>query len=186
MKGNEKFDILIAGFGGQGVLLMGDILAWAGMMEGYSTSFLPSYGVEMRGGTVNCIVVITRGELYSPILGSFTYLVAMNPPSLEKYLWSLREGGTLFFNSSLIREDELKREINHSKIIGVPANEIAKNIELHTINMVMLGCIVETTKIVKKSAILHALNEYFKGKEDIIEINKKGIEAGINFIKRVR
>lgn len=186
MKKGDSFNLLIAGFGGQGVLLMGDLLAWAGMMEGYSTSFFPSYGVEMRGGTVNCIVVMTKGELYSPVLGSFQNMVVMNLPSLEKYLPSLRENGTLFYNSSLIGEDIVKKKADRVKVIGVPLNDLAKNLDPRVINMVMLGCVVETTKVVKESTLLNAVSEYFKGKPESIKINQKGIEVGIEYIRKSR
>ena len=114
--------IIIAGFGGQGILLMGQILAYSAMTEGKEVSWMPSYGPEMRGGTANCAVIISEGMVASPVISRPNVLVIMNKPSLYKFIDRVEEGGTVFVNSSLV---DVKVERQDVKVVYVPANEAA-------------------------------------------------------------
>ena len=115
--------IIIAGFGGQGIIMAGKLIAYAGMVEGKFVSHIPSYGVEMRGGTANCSVIISDTEVASPLVSHPTTLVAMNQPSLDKFEETVVEGGNIFINKSLI---ERKIERNDVNVFYVPANNIAE------------------------------------------------------------
>ncbi|HCU69551.1 MAG TPA: 2-oxoacid:ferredoxin oxidoreductase subunit gamma, partial [Desulfomicrobium sp.] len=116
-------DAIIAGFGGQGVMLIGNLLAYAGMDAGLNVTYIPVYGPEMRGGTANCTVVVSDDVIGSPIIRSPVSLIIMNGPSLDKFQPRLQDGGTLILNSSLI--DPAKTEKDRVKVFAVPVNEIA-------------------------------------------------------------
>ena len=128
---------LIAGFGGQGVLLIGQLIAKAAMRQGYEVSWMPSYGPEMRGGEANCAVVVSDEPIGSPLVSEPTVLVAMTRPSLEKFMPAMPAGATLLYNASLIDGVTLREDI---KVIAVPCNEIADRLQNSRVsNMVMLG-----------------------------------------------
>lgn len=172
---------VLAGFGGQGVMLMGQILAQAGMIEGKNVTWFPSYGPEMRGGTANCTVVISDEPVASPIVDTPDVVVAMNIPSLLKFEPRLKKGGFLFLNSSVI---DRKASRNDIKVIEVPANEIAEKIgNLKIANMVVLGAIVAVTKCVKVESIVSAL-QYKLGEKgsSLLRLNLEAIEAGIRHV----
>ncbi|MBC7123802.1 MAG: 2-oxoacid:acceptor oxidoreductase family protein, partial [Pseudothermotoga sp.] len=169
---------VLAGFGGQGVMLMGQILAQAGMQEGKNVTWFPSYGPEMRGGTANCTVVISDEPVASPIVDNPDVVVAMNIPSLLKFEPRLKKSGFLFLNSSVIDRRPNRNDI---KIVEVPANEIADKIgNLRVANMVMLGAIIAVTNCVRKDSIVSAL-QYKLGEKgsSLLKLNIEAIEAGI-------
>ena len=168
---------IFAGFGGQGVLLMGKLLAEAGMFEGKEVSWLPSYGPEMRGGTANCAVVISDKPVASPVVTMATSVVAMNRPSLEKFENSLLPGGKLFINSSII---DVKCDRKDVDVYYVPCNAIADELGNPKVgNMVMLGAYIEKTKCVDFETVLKALLETLgEKKAHLITLNRKALEAG--------
>ena len=146
---------IFAGFGGQGVLLMGQLLAYAGMLEDKEVSWLPSYGPEMRGGTANCSVVVSDSPVASPIVTMATTVVAMNRPSLDKFEDSVLPDGKLFINSSII---DKKSDRGDVEVYYVPCNEIAEELgNPRVANMVMLGAYIEKTKCVDFESVLQAL-----------------------------
>ena len=173
--------IIIAGFGGQGVILAGKILAQAAMDHGLDVTWLPSYGPEMRGGTANCTVVLSDEPVGSPIVDEATALIAMNRPSLDKFEHSLGEGGTIVVNRSLIDGQISRNDLTASYI---DMNEIARNAvgNPRAINMVALGAYVKASGAlplqVVKDAMAHAMHE--SGKDAFIEMNEKALEAGYN------
>ncbi|MGB9790888.1 MAG: 2-oxoacid:acceptor oxidoreductase family protein [Thermotoga caldifontis] len=172
---------VLAGFGGQGVMLMGQTLAQAGMIEGKNVTWFPSYGPEMRGGTANCTVVISDEPVASPIVDTPDVVVAMNIPSLLKFEPRLKKGGFLFLNSSVI---DRKASRNDIKVIEVPANEIAEKVgNLKVANMVVLGAIVAVTKCVKVESVVSAL-QYKLGEKgsSLLKLNLEAIEAGIRHV----
>ena len=139
-------DVIMAGFGGQGILLIGKMLAYAGMREGMEVSWLPSYGPEMRGGTANCTVVISDKPVGSPVIRSPRAVVAMNLPSLEKFEPDVRKGGLLLINSSLINRGAQRDDLT---VIEVPANEMASDLgNPRGANMVALGAYLGATDAV--------------------------------------
>lgn len=174
--------IVFAGFGGQGVMAMGQLITYAGMIEGKNVSWLPSYGPEMRGGTANCGVVVSDEPVGSPVVVDATSAVVMNKPSLDKFEKDIVPGGKLFINSSLIDKKATREDID---IYYIPANEIA--IELgndKVANMVMLGAYLEVTKLVKVESILEAFTKVFgENKARFLPLNQKAIEKGAEAVK---
>lgn len=170
-------EIIIAGFGGQGVLLMGRLIAYAGMLEGKHVAWMPSYGPEMRGGTANCTVIISTEEVASPVVPNPKTLIAMNQPSLEKFETSVEKGGIIVLNESLISR-EVKR--NDIRVIKVPANDIANQLgNLRVANMVALGSYVALSKSIKMVTVFKALEKSLGKKADnIVTLNKKALERG--------
>lgn len=137
---------LIAGFGGQGVLLIGQLIAKAAMRQGYEVSWMPSYGPEMRGGEANCAVVVSDEPIGSPLVSEPPVLVAMNKPSLMKFMPMMPAGGTLLYNASLIEGVELRTDVT---VIPVACNEVAEQLGNGRVsNMVMLGAIQAATEVV--------------------------------------
>jgi len=178
---NER--IICAGFGGQGVMSMGQLLAYAGMIEGKNVSWLPSYGPEMRGGTANCNVTVSDTPIGSPIINhNATAAIVMNLPSLIKFEKELEKDGILLINSSLI---EKKAERDDVKAYYVPANEIAVEIGNGKVaNMVMLGAYIELTKVVKVETVIEALKKVFgPSKAHLIPLNEKALERGAEEVR---
>ena len=168
---------LIAGFGGQGVLLIGQLIAKAAMRQGYEVSWMPSYGPEMRGGEANCAVVVSDEPIGSPLVSEPTVLVAMNRPSLEKFMPAMPAGATLLYNASLIDGVTLREDI---KVIAVPRNEIADRLQNSRVsNMVMLGAIRAATDAVSLENLTQTLKEWLgEKKAHMLDINLKGIAEG--------
>ncbi len=173
--------LIIAGFGGQGVMLMGQVLAEAGMIEGKHVTWLPSYGPEMRGGTANCTVVISDEPVASPVIDIPTEVVVMNIPSLLKFEPYLKKEGYLFMNVSVIDREPKRKDI---KVVKVPANDVADKLgNLKVANMVMLGAYIAITKVVDKETVFEALKRKLKGKKaDLLDINKKAILEGMSLV----
>jgi 2-oxoglutarate ferredoxin oxidoreductase subunit gamma len=171
---------VFAGFGGQGVLMMGYVLAVAAMREGKEVTYLPSYGAEVRGGTANCTVVVSDEEIFSPVASSPDYGVIMNLPSLTKYEGMISRGGTIILNSSLVTTVPPRDDL---EIIRIPANDIAKKLGSdRTINMIMLGAFVTSTGITSRDAIMDGLTEIVKGKKaSLMKLNRKGLDIGAEY-----
>ncbi len=176
-----KEEIIMAGFGGQGVMSMGKLLAYAGMKEGVEVSWMPSYGPEMRGGTANCTVIVSSSKIPSPLSSKPDTVIAMNLPSLEKFAPRVKSGGTIFLNSSLI-SSEVKRD--DVEIIKVPANQIAGEIGNSKIaNMVMLGAYLKKKNIVQMETVKNSLKSVLpERRHDLIPINEKALEQGASLV----
>ena len=174
--------IIAAGFGGQGVLTMGQLLAYAAMVEGKEVSWLPSYGPEMRGGTANCHVIITdEGAVGSPIITDATAVIVMNRPSLAKFEPLAMPKGLLLVNASLITDKPKRDDI---EILYVPANEIADELgDARVANMVMLGAYLKRTEAVSRTSIEAALQKAFgERKADVIPTNMEALNRGAGCI----
>ena len=174
-------DVIMAGFGGQGILLIGKMLAYAGMREGKEVSWLPSYGPEMRGGTCNCTVVISDRPVGSPVIRSPRTVLAMNLPSLDKFESDLRPGGVLLINSSLISREPTRDDLI---VIKVPANEIANDLgNPRGANMVALGAYLGATGAVDMDGVVEVIRETFSAKPKVVDVNiealKRGHEIGV-------
>ena len=170
--------IIVAGFGGQGVLSLGLMLSYSAMNMDYNTSWLPSYGPEMRGGTANVGVTYSRGEIACPIVSKPDVLVAFNKPSLDKFIDSLASGGTAVVNSSTVKDD-IKR--NDVKVVRVPVNELAGPINPRGGNIIMLGVLLPILKSLDRVAVENAVRSVFKAKPNLIEPNLACLKAGIEF-----
>ena len=179
----EKYqnpEILIAGFGGQGILLLGQMLAEAGMRHGWNSSWIPSYGPEMRGGTANCHVKISEGPINSPVVDEPSILIVMNQPSLERFEKSLRPGGLLIYNTSMI---DIKPTRDDIEVLPIPATEMADEIgSLRVANMVVIGAIIEKTKILEPDIVLDSLNTVVKHKK-FIPLNQEAIKRGMEYAR---
>lgn len=178
---NER--VICAGFGGQGVMLMGQLISYAGMLEGKEVSWLPSYGPEMRGGTANCSVMVSERPIGSPVItDDATVAIVMNLPSLDKFQTDVQAGGKLLINSSLI-----EKKASRSDIVAyyVPANEIAVELgNSRVANMVMLGAFLELTKTVKVESVLKALAKTFgESKAHLMVVNEEALKRGAECIK---
>lgn len=169
-------DVIIAGFGGQGVMLMGKILAYAGMEEGKEVSWFPSYGPEMRGGTANCTVVISDRPVGSPVVEHPSTVLAMNLPSLDKFEPQLKPGGLLMINSSLIQRGAHRDDVNE---IRVPANAIANEIgNPRGANMVALGAFVGATRALDIATVTGIVEKQFAAKPKLVDVNLTALQRG--------
>jgi len=175
-------EIMIAGFGGQGVMAIGKTLAEAGMKENKDVSWLPSYGPEMRGGTANCCVVLTDDAIVSPIVLEPTELIAMNLPSLLKFEPTVKAGGTIFVNSSIIAEKVTRTDV---KAVYVPCLEIAQELgNLKVANMVMLGAYIQAMGNLKVETIKEMLVHMFTGpKAKLVDLNIEALARGAACVK---
>ena len=173
-------NILIAGFGGQGVLFAGKFLAYKGMLEGKQISWLPSYGPEMRGGTANCSVIISDDPVGSPIVSNPDILVAMNLPSLDKYEQDVVRGGMIVVDSTLIGR---KVERTDVKVFYIPSTKLAQEIGAPKLaNMIMTGKVMKEAGAVSYEGIEDGLKKVVPAKHaDMFDINLKAIETGYNF-----
>ncbi len=172
--------MLIAGFGGQGVLFAGKFLAYKALLEDKQLSWLPSYGPEMRGGTANCSVIVSDEPVGSPIVSKPDVLMVMNLPSLDKYENDVVPGGYIFVDSTLI-ERKVKRD--DVKVFYIPATKLAKDIEAPTLaNMIMIGKVIKETGIVPYDNIDKALDKVVSArKANLKEINFKALDTGYNY-----
>lgn len=178
---NEK--VICAGFGGQGIMLMGQLMTYAGMLEGKQVSWLPSYGPEMRGGTANCNVMISDKPIGSPVINDdATCAIVMNLPSLDKFEVNVVKNGYLLVNSSLI-EKKTSRDDVHA--FYIPANEIALELgNPRAANMVMLGAYIELTKAVTTDMVMKALEKTFgPAKAHLLPLNEQALKKGAEAVK---
>ena len=173
-----RYDVLIAGFGGQGVLLAGNLLSYAALDEGRNVCYFPAYGVEKRGGSATCTVVIAEGAVGSPVVGQPSALVALNQSSLDRLGTRVRPGGVCIVNSSLVDAATLDR--NDIDIIAVAMNEIATELgDARMVNMVALGAYVEMTGAVGMASLANALREALPERNHrFIPANLQAIETG--------
>ncbi len=174
--------VIMAGFGGQGVMSMGQLLTYAGMIEDKNVSWLPSYGPEMRGGTANCNVIVSSDPIGSPIITEATAAIVMNRPSLDKFEDDIVANGNLVINSSLINRKAEREDVN---VYYVPANEIAVELGNSKVaNMVMLGAYLELTKVVKTETIVEALKKVFgERKAHLLPLNEKALAKGAEAVR---
>jgi 2-oxoglutarate ferredoxin oxidoreductase subunit gamma len=170
-------EMLIAGFGGQGVMSMGQLIAYAGMTEGKFVSWLPSYGPEQRGGTANCAVVVSEEQVGSPLVSRPTTAIVLNNPSYEKFEPMVRAGGLLIVNSSLISKGSERTDI---RVLKIDATDKANQLGNPKVaNMILLGAFLEETGILSDASILEALKKVLSPeKHSLLEINRRALELG--------
>ena len=176
-------EIVAAGFGGQGIMLLGKLISYVAMSEGLHTTFFPSYGAEVRGGTAHCNVVISAEPIASPIIRHPDVAIVMNHPSLDKFEERVRAGGLLIYNSSLTLRRPERADI---ELLGLPATEIADKLgSIQVANIVMLGAYVRLRGIFTTDAVLGAFkNVLRKHRWDLLEINRLGLESGYEYAAR--
>jgi 2-oxoglutarate ferredoxin oxidoreductase subunit gamma len=174
-------EILIAGFGGQGVLFAGQLLAYAGMDYGQEVTWIPSYGPEMRGGTANCTVIIADEEIGSPLVRNPLAVVAMNRPSLDKYEANVRPGGVLVVNTSMVDRPVTRTDI---KVVLIPGNEIAEAIgDKRMTNMVILGGLLANLPILPIETIEAALKAHLPARHQrLLPSNYQALRKGATYL----
>jgi len=177
-------DVIMAGFGGQGIMLIGDILAYAAMYEGKRLTYMPTYGVEMRGGTANCTIMVSDEEIGSPMTGHPYSVIVMNGPSLAKFQPRVRPGGFLLVNTSLVDSTQVNR--SDIDVLLLPANEVALELGNDKVaNMVALGGYVERTQVVSMESIKKSLPKAIAERyHKTLPLNTKAIETGARLARR--
>ena len=176
------YKIIIAGFGGQGLLFSGKVLAYAGLAEDRQLSWLPSYGPEMRGGTANCTVILSDEPIGSPIVDHPNVVMVMNNPSLDKYENMVAPGGKLFIDSSLITRKVERDDID---VYYIPATQLAKEMEAPALaNMILLGALVKATGCVSGESLTEGLcHAVPPRKAELISLNIKALKLGKKYIE---
>ena len=173
-------NLLIAGFGGQGVLFAGKFIAYKGLLEGRQLSWLPSYGPEMRGGTANCSVILSDMPVGSPIVSNPDVLMVMNLPSLDKYENAAVPGAKIFVDSTLITRRVARNDVD---AYYIPATQMAMDAGIPTLaNMIMVGKMIRESGLVSYENLMDALKKVVSARRaDMLEINLKAIETGYNY-----
>ena len=176
---NKKFDksLIAAGFGGQGLMVLGQLIAYTGMAEGRNVSWIPSYGPEMRGGTANCCVIVSDHEIGAPVVSEADAIVVMNQPSFEKFKDSVKTNGLLLYNSDLVKVGDMRPDV---KVAAIAANAIAKEAGSDKVaNIVMLGALVKATGIVDDKNCIEMIKEKLGGKKpEFLPMNLDAYEKG--------
>ncbi|HOP49162.1 MAG TPA: 2-oxoacid:acceptor oxidoreductase family protein [Ignavibacteriales bacterium] len=177
-------EIIIAGFGGQGVLSLGQILCYSGVEENKEVSWMPSYGPEMRGGTANCIVILSDEPVSSPIFSKFDTVIALNQPSLDKFESAVKTGGLLLYDSTNIVHPPKRTDI---KIIGIEASQTAaemKNTKI--LNMIVLGAFIKLKPILNIDNVLKGLKKVLPERyHHLIPLNEEAIKKGMELVEKV-
>ena len=177
-------ELLVAGFGGQGVLSMGMTLAYAGMIEKKEISWMPSYGPEMRGGTANCIVIVSDKQISSPIITTFDTVVALNQPSLDKFEKAVKAGGTLIYDSTNIITPPTRTDIDVVPIAA--SDEAVKMNNTRIMNMIVLGAFLERTHVVAFDALMHALKEVLPERyHHLLPLNEQALRRGMELAQLI-
>ncbi len=172
----RHIETVFSGFGGQGVLFAGQLLAYAGLAEELYVTWIPSYGPEMRGGTANCTVILSEEKIGAPVVRNPSAAVVMNSPSMEKYELLVRKGGLLVVNSSLVSRKSNRDEV---QVLTIPASDIATELgNVRIANMVLLGAFVEATGIVALDTVKQQLNEHLS------ERQRKWLEPNYTALQR--
>ncbi len=173
-------EVLIAGFGGQGILFAGKFLAYAGLLQGRNVSWLPSYGPEMRGGTANCSVILSDTQVGSPIVSHPDILIAMNLPSLDKYEDEVTAGGSIFVDSSLIQRQVRRSDVN---VYYIPATALSNEKGYQTLaNMILMGHVIRKTGVIPEDMIKPAMAKVVSARHaDLLEKNIEALQLGYNY-----
>ncbi len=169
--------ILIAGFGGQGIMLIGKLLTYTSFLEGKNVTWLPSYGPQMRGGTANCMIVISNHKIASPYVDEPSSLIVLNRPSLDKFEHSVKPNGLVILNSSMVHRELRRKDVTVYKI---PANEVAEKLsDVRVANMVALGAFVGVKPIVNMGSLLGALDQVLSVRhKGLLDLNKIALKRG--------
>ncbi len=178
-------EIIIAGFGGQGILFAGQMLAYAGIANGQNVTWLPSYGPEMRGGTANVTVIIGDEEIGAPVVRHPQIALVFNPPSLEKFEPLVKAGGLLVYNSSMIEALPRRTDLTY---IAIPANDIAQEIGNPTVaNMVALGALVATSQILPLATVIQAMRDHLPpAKVALLKDNEQALHQGAALVEAIQ
>jgi len=174
-------EILIAGFGGQGVLSLGQILCYSGIEDNKEVSWMPSYGPEMRGGTANCITIISDTEISSPIISKFDTIIALNQPSIDKFEHSVKKGGLILFDSTNIVHPPTRNDI---VIKGIDASAIASALKnSRVMNMIILGAFLKLKPIMSYKTIVKGFTKVLPERyHNLITLNEEALKKGMELV----
>ncbi len=178
---NEEKNIIVSGFGGQGVLFLGTVLAHAAMIEGKNSTWIPNYGAEMRGGAANCYVVISKESIGSPIFDLGDFGIFLSAQAKDKFENMISKGGLILADSSAIKEEKKRDDVEY---LFIPLNNSihGKNREFH-LNITTLGCFIKKTKILSKEAVIEALKKVSETKKpEFVKINLESFEFGYSLL----
>lgn len=177
-------EIIIAGFGGQGVLSMGMILCYSGIVENKEVSWMPSYGPEMRGGTANCITIVSDAKISSPIVSKFDTVIALNQPSVDKFENAVKPGGLMLYDSTNILHPPKREDI---EVIGIEASsEAAKMNNTKILNMIMLGAFLKKRPIIELENILEGLKKVLPERyHHLLPLNEQALRKGMELVEAV-
>lgn len=176
-----ELKMIIAGFGGQGVMVMGKLLCYAACDTGKKAIFLPQYGSEQRGGTASCSVILSDEEIGAPVIGKADVLVIFNQPSLEKFLPRLKEGGTLFVNSSLCDTSAVPE---NTRVVAIPVDDLAKEMGSRQVaNIIMTGAFVAETGMFEEEELQETVKHVLGKKAAMIELNEAAVKRGVALAK---
>ncbi|MCE5188381.1 MAG: 2-oxoacid:acceptor oxidoreductase family protein [Eubacteriales bacterium] len=178
-------NLMVAGFGGQGVMMMGKLLSYATCEStDLNVTFFPSYGAEQRGGTANCYVVISDEPIGAPLGDAMDDLVVMNGPSLNKFLYKLKPNGTLFINSSIVKDEIIRSDV---RVVAVPVTEIALEMgNAKVLNIIMLGAYIGYTGALAEDLMMKTILHKLKKKQELIALNTDAFARGLAIGKAVR
>jgi len=172
--------VILAGFGGQGVMFLGKVLAYSGMGSGLELLWIPSYGPEMRGGTANCSVVLSDEEINSPVIDFADGAIVLNKPAYDKFAPRVKPGGVLVVNSSLAKVDKVRDDVT---VIQIPATEIANELGNPSIaNMVCLGALLPHLNLVDIEKVKKAMEKLTKKRPELLEVNLTAINKGMDHV----
>lgn len=177
-------EIIIAGFGGQGVLSMGMVLCYSGIMEEKEVSWMPSYGPEMRGGTANCIAIISDSKISSPIISKFDTVIALNQPSVDKFEEAVKPGGLIIYESTNVLHPPTRKDI---EIVGIPASaEAAKMNNIKIMNMIVLGAFLKKKPIIEYENIIEGLKNVLPERyHHLLPLNESALKKGMELAEAV-
>jgi 2-oxoglutarate ferredoxin oxidoreductase subunit gamma len=175
-------EIIMAGFGGQGIMLIGTLLTYAGKEEGKAVSWLPAYGPEMRGGTANCAVCVSEDAIASPVVVEPTAAIVMNRPSFDKFKNAVQPGGVLIVNASLIPDEDIRGDV---EVYRIPANDEARELGSDRIaNMVCLGALLGAREIVKVETVIEVLPKVISQRHhSLLPLNEEALWRGYRLVK---
>lgn len=176
-------EIIIAGFGGQGVLSIGQTIAYAAMVEGKEISWMPSYGPEMRGGTANCITIVSDEKISSPIISEYDTAIVLNQPSMDKFESKVKPGGLLIYESNNVTSISKRTDID---IIGIPAAEEAVKLNNPRVfNMIILGAYLERKPTVNEESVMEALKKVLPERyHHLLDLNRKALNLGAEIVEK--
>ena len=178
-------EIIISGFGGQGVLSMGKILAYSGLMEGKEVTWMPAYGPEQRGGTANCTVIVADEEIASPVLSSYDVVIVLNQPSLEKFEPKVKKGGAIIYDSYGIMNPPTRKDI---RVFRIDAMDTAAELGMTKVfNMIVLGGLLKICPMVSIESVLKGLRKTLPERHwNLIPMNEEAIRKGMEIIEEVK
>ncbi len=174
--------IIISGFGGQGVLSLGKFISYSAIEQNLNTSWLPSYGPEMRGGTANCSVIYSDEEIAAPVIDRPDILIVFNEPSLDKFEASVKEGGIIISNSDIVHKKPTRKDVTHYEI---PVDTLASAINKRGANVYMLGVLLPVFGDITEESAVQAVEHVFEAKPKVIPSNIECLKAGIAYMKNL-